>query len=226
MELLILILLGGVFFLWISNQTLKHRLDRIEQRLGALDGGAARPAPETDWAAEPAPATNAPAAEPEPRPAPEPVPAATYAIGYTRVPERVEETARAARTRGSAVDDACSGGGEEQEPETLGGLFERLRRRRLLIWLGGVALVFAAVFLIRYSIEIGLVTPQLRMIAAAVFGFVLLGSGEYARRRTAGRDDPRIAQALVGAGIAVLYADHLRQPHPLRPDRHRRPPAR
>ena len=76
---------------------------------------------------------------------------------------------------------------------------------RLLIWLGGIALVLAAVFLIRYSIEVGLVTPAARMIGAALFGLALLGAGEYAR---AGRlaDDPRIAQALVGAGLAVLYA--------------------
>ena len=39
--------------------------------------------------------------------------------------------------------------------ETLGGLFERWVAGRLLIWLGGAALVLAAVFLIRYSIEIG-----------------------------------------------------------------------
>ena len=73
--------------------------------------------------------------------------------------------------------------------ETLGGLFERLVAGRLLIWLGGIALVLAAVFLIRYSIEIGLMTPAARMIGAAVFGLVLLGAGEYAR---AGRCSPTI----------------------------------
>ena len=90
--------------------------------------------------------------------------------------------------------------------EVGGGLFERLVAGRLLIWLGGIALVAAAVFLIRYSIEIGLVTPELRMIAAAVFGLVLLGLGEYARAGRLLSDDPRIAQALVGAGLVTLYA--------------------
>lgn len=94
---------------------------------------------------------------------------------------------------------------EAARSESLGGLFERLVAGRLLIWLGGVALVLAAVFLIRYSIEIGLVTPALRMIAAGIFGLVLTAAGEYARGSRFG-DDPRIAQALVGAGIAVLYA--------------------
>jgi uncharacterized membrane protein len=89
--------------------------------------------------------------------------------------------------------------------ETLGGLFERWVAGRLLIWLGGIALVLAAIFLIRYSIEVGLITPAARMAGAGLFGLALLAIGEWARR---GRlaDDPRIAQALVGAGLAVLYA--------------------
>ncbi|HYI64507.1 MAG TPA: DUF2339 domain-containing protein [Allosphingosinicella sp.] len=95
---------------------------------------------------------------------------------------------------------------EAARSETLGGLFERLVAGRLLIWLGGVALVLAAVFLIRYSIEIGLMTPAARMIAAALFGFALLGAGEYARSGKLLAEDPRIAQVLVGAGVAVLYA--------------------
>lgn len=88
--------------------------------------------------------------------------------------------------------------------ETLGALFERWVAGRLLIWLGGIALVLAAMFLIRYSIEIGLVTPALRMIGAAALGLACVGASELARVRM--RDDPRIAQALAGAGLAILYA--------------------
>ncbi|MEA3009259.1 MAG: hypothetical protein QOJ91_951 [Sphingomonadales bacterium] len=90
--------------------------------------------------------------------------------------------------------------------ETLASLFEQLVGGRLLIWIGGIALVVAGFFLIRHTIEIGLVTPELRMAAAALFGVLLLGCGEYARNRRFLADEPRIAQALVGAGIAVLYA--------------------
>jgi uncharacterized membrane protein len=89
--------------------------------------------------------------------------------------------------------------------ETLGGLFERFVAGRLLIWIGGAALFVAGILLIRYSIEVGLVTPAARMIGAAVFGLLLVGGAEYAR---AGRfaDEPRIAQVLAGAGLAILYA--------------------
>ncbi|HYW16585.1 MAG TPA: DUF2339 domain-containing protein [Allosphingosinicella sp.] len=105
------------------------------------------------------------------------------------------------------------GAGEEapappppQGRETLASLFEQLVGGRLLIWIGGIALVVAGFFLIRHTIEIGLVTPELRMAAAALFGLTLLGCGEYARKRSFLAEEPRIAQALVGAGIAVLYA--------------------
>ena len=93
-----------------------------------------------------------------------------------------------------------------EERDTLAGLFERLVGGRLLIWTGGVALVLAAIFLVRYSIEIGLITPEVRMIAAAIFGLLLLVGGEAARRNASFKDDPRVSQALVGAGLAVLYA--------------------
>jgi hypothetical protein len=92
------------------------------------------------------------------------------------------------------------------QPPGLAALFEQLIGGRLLIWVGGVALVVAAIFLIRYSIEIGLITPEMRMIAAALFGAALLAIGEWARMWKRLADDPRISQALVGAGLAVLYA--------------------
>ncbi len=88
--------------------------------------------------------------------------------------------------------------------DVLSTWFERVVAGRLLIWTGGVALAAGGVFLIRHSIE--LVTPEARMIAAALLGLVLIAAGEGARRGRLLSGDPRIAQALVGAGIAVLYA--------------------
>jgi hypothetical protein len=87
--------------------------------------------------------------------------------------------------------------------DTLAGLFERVVGGRLLIWIGGIALAVAGIFLVRHSI--GLITPEVRMIAAALLGLVLVGAGEYARAGRFLADDPRIGQALVGAGIAIEY---------------------
>jgi hypothetical protein len=95
---------------------------------------------------------------------------------------------------------------EAARSESLGGLFERLVAGKLLIWLGGIALFLAAIFLIRYSIEMGLTTPRQRMIAAAIFGLALIGLGEYAKRGRPFAGDVRFAQTFVGAGVAILYA--------------------
>jgi len=179
-ELLLLLLTGGLFALWISNRDLKARLDALERRLAGTEPVAAPPAEE----------------------------AIPYTVTYAKVEEEEAESFDAPPdAEAPAAVRAQAIGGEEAPPperETLGGLFERFVGGRLLIWLGGIALVAAAVYLVRYSIEIGLVTPTLRMIGAAVFGLVLIAAGEAARARMS--DDPRIAQALVGAGVAVLYA--------------------
>jgi uncharacterized membrane protein len=90
--------------------------------------------------------------------------------------------------------------------ETLGGFFERWVGGRLMIWVGGVALAVAGVLLVRYSIQIGLITPPVQMGMAALFGLLLLGLGEFARSRADWALDRRVAQSLVGAGIFVLYA--------------------
>jgi len=71
---------------------------------------------------------------------------------------------------------------------------------RAFIWVGAVTLALAAVFLVRYSIEEGYLSPEVRVILAALFGFALVGAAERIRSR-----DDRVAQALAAAGIAALY---------------------
>ncbi|KTF69866.1 DUF2339 domain-containing protein [Sphingomonas sp. HT-1] len=95
------------------------------------------------------------------------------------------------------------------EPESRFALprlsFESLVGGRLPIWIGGVALVLAGFFLVRYSIEQGLLGPAARTTIAALFGIALVAASEAVRRLPATRDDPRLGQALAGAGIASLY---------------------
>lgn len=78
--------------------------------------------------------------------------------------------------------------------------------RRLPIWAGGVTLAVAGVFLVRYSIERGLITPALRVALAFLFGFGLLAAAEATHRWRERVADPRVGQALAGAGLATLYA--------------------
>ncbi len=83
---------------------------------------------------------------------------------------------------------------------------ETLVGTRLPIWIGGLALVVAGIFLVRLSIEAGWLTPAVRTLFAAIFAALLLGAGEAARRLPATRGDPRVGQVLAGAGIASAYA--------------------
>lgn len=75
----------------------------------------------------------------------------------------------------------------------------------LPIWIGGAALVLAGFFLVRYSIESGLLGPATRTMLAALFGVALIAASEAARRLPATAEDPRVAQVLAGAGVASLY---------------------
>lgn len=76
---------------------------------------------------------------------------------------------------------------------------------RLPIWIGGAALVLAGFFLVRWSVESGLLGPTVRVVLAAIFAAALIAASEAARRIPATADDPRIGQVLAGAGIASAY---------------------
>jgi uncharacterized membrane protein len=84
--------------------------------------------------------------------------------------------------------------------------FEDVFGRRLPIWGGGIALAVAGVFLVRFSIEAGLLTPQVRVVLSFLFGLALLAAAEAAFRFEDRVRDPRVRQALAGAGLATLYA--------------------
>jgi uncharacterized membrane protein len=176
MELLLLVIAVA------SLMVMWSRLRRLEDRLTGLEQRLSRESIGEEPHTQPLPEPQDIVAEPVPAPPPaiDPLPERVYHFN-----EEEEE---------------------EREPASLGGLFETLVAGRLLVWLGGVALVVAGVFLVRYTIEIGLVTPELRMIGAALLGLSFIAAGEYARADRLLADDPRIAQALVGAGLAVLYA--------------------
>lgn len=75
---------------------------------------------------------------------------------------------------------------------------------RAFLWVGAITLALAAIFLVRYSIEEGYLSPEVRVILAAVFGFALIAGAERVRPR-----DDRVSQALAAAGVAALYGSLL-----------------
>ncbi|MBP6014619.1 MAG: DUF2339 domain-containing protein [Alphaproteobacteria bacterium] len=76
---------------------------------------------------------------------------------------------------------------------------------RLPVWIGGIALALSGIFLVIYSIEQGYLSPLVRVIMAGVFGALMLIAAQIILARGKVANGDRIAQALSGAGIAVLY---------------------
>lgn len=78
----------------------------------------------------------------------------------------------------------------------------------------GAALVMAAVYLVQYSIDAGLLSPALRIGLTLALGAALIGGAEALRRRWGETGAPLVAATLAGAGIvalmvAILAAFHL-----------------
>lgn len=127
------------------------------------------------------------------------------------VPEPIASTAAAAFAETDVAPASLAQVAPEREPapepRRLPSLdFEDLFGRLLPIWTGGIALAVAGFFLVRWSIDAGLLTPPVRVVLAGLFGLVLLGGAEVAYRWRERVADPRVAQALSGAGLATLYA--------------------
>jgi len=88
---------------------------------------------------------------------------------------------------------------------------------RWTVLVGGLALALGAIFLVRYSIEAGLLGPGARIAAGFLLSGILFGGGEWLRRRDRALDLPVFAKADVpailtgAAGIALfatIYAAH------------------
>jgi uncharacterized membrane protein len=193
-----------------------HETDIAENAVAPVRGSALRSAEPAIFVSQPIdiqPVSPPPLPEPEPEPEPGPepppiieepvaeavrvaMPVAPQPFADPETPEPVQADARPAATP--------LGLPKLSLPKvTLS--FEQLVGGKLPIWVGGVALVLAAFFLVRYSIEQGLLGPRVRTILAAVFGVALIAASEAARRIPRFADDPRVGQSLAGAGIASLY---------------------
>ncbi|ANI79385.1 DUF2339 domain-containing protein [Sphingobium sp. EP60837] len=83
--------------------------------------------------------------------------------------------------------------------------FEEMFGRRLPIWAGGGTLTVAGVLLVKYSIDVGLLSPLVRVVLGLLFGGALISAAEIALRQEERVRDGRVRQALAGAGLATLY---------------------
>lgn len=97
------------------------------------------------------------------------------------------------------------------------GSFEERLGTLWAVWAGGIALAFGGLFLVRYSIEAGLIGPGVRVALGAVLAAALIAGGEWMRRNDVTLPIDAIPQAhipsvLTAAGTVVafgtIYAAH------------------
>lgn len=76
---------------------------------------------------------------------------------------------------------------------------------KIAIWVGGIALLMAGFFMIKYSIDSGWLTPAVRVWMTTLFGALLCALGCVVSLKTRLKANEKIGQALSGAGVACLY---------------------
>ena len=181
----ILIPVGSVlgFLAFIHRNRYQPRIEKLERELSDLR----RSLSGTDTSPSPA-AKETPSAPLSPslpqRPRPQPSDEKT-------APEILKSTPAAARTRSSALVDKI--------------------RDNWMVWLGGVSVGLAGIFMVSHSIAVGLIGPVQQFLLALMTGALLHVGAEYLRRRHRGSD--QIFAALAGGGSITIYAALLAGVH-------------
>ncbi len=80
-----------------------------------------------------------------------------------------------------------------------------------MVWLGGLSVALAGIFMVSHSINAGLIGPAQQLVMALVSGLALHAGAEYLRRRNRGAD--QVFAALAGGGSITLYAALLAGVH-------------
>ncbi len=184
---------------------MRRRMTLLEARVEQLEDRPQRMAP---FAADVRPAAVSPAAPPEPATVPVPVTQPEPLPEPAPEPVAKPMLLRVGRPVAAAPVEIAADVPDDAEPARAFS-FEDLFGRRLPIWAGGITLAVAGVLIVKYSIDAGLLSPLVRVLFGLLFGGGLIGAAEFALRREDKVRDPRVRQALSGAGLATLYASIL-----------------
>lgn len=120
---------------------------------------------------------------------------ADHTLARDAVAETLEASGAAAAGADEAVPDDAS-----PEPEGRSLARQLLESENWLNLIGIGLLIFGVIFLFKYSIDQGWITPPVRVIIGAAVGAALVGAGLWLQEARA-----RLAQVLLGGGIAALY---------------------
>ena len=124
---------------------------------------------------------------------------------WPKPPEMAEPDAGSAFPHGEAS-------GQDRPVVFRADRFAALSRWLTVNWVYAVSaasLALAGIFLVQYGVEKGLVPPLARVLLALAFGGVLVGAGEWLRRRNGDGEGVATAflpQVFAGAGIVTLFA--------------------
>ncbi|MCG7198832.1 DUF2339 domain-containing protein [Marinobacter pelagius] len=89
-------------------------------------------------------------------------------------------------------------------------LFQALKQN-WMVWLGGLSVGLAGIFMVSHSISAGLIGPVQQLVLALASGLLLHGAAEFLRRRQRGVGE--VFAALAGGGSITLYAALLAGVH-------------
>lgn len=182
----------------VKTVNTNERLRALEVRFTALEGRGLAPA-----------AAAAPAAAPPPPPAPEPAPPQPQpAAAAPPEPQSAPVSPPPEPTEAITEPPAPPPEPPASEPAPS---FEERFGTRWTVWIGGVALALGGIFLVKYSIEAGLIGPGMRIFFGCLLAAGLVIGGEWARRQEtisglAGLPTAHIPGVLTAAGTTVAYA--------------------
>src|SRR5216683_2532919 len=89
--------------------------------------------------------------------------------------------------------------------------FEERIGTRWVVWVGGLTLALGGFFMVRYSIDAGLLGPGVRVLLGGAFALALLAAGEWTRRKESistieALPIANIPAILTAAGTSVAFA--------------------
>ncbi|MEO0383606.1 MAG: DUF2339 domain-containing protein [Pseudomonadota bacterium] len=124
------------------------------------------------------------------------------------LPPRLPESAKEAETS----ERAYAARTEQDTPERTSPLdAESTIGGKITIWVGGLALAFGGLFLVRYAIENAVLSPAARVTLGFAFGALVAALGEWTRRRPnqyalPGFERANIPAILTSVGIFIMFA--------------------
>jgi uncharacterized membrane protein len=193
-------LLVAIVALIVARKTF-NQAALLRARLDAIEA--------TGWLARPSPPPRAPYRAPEPT-----FPASSAGVTTERptVAADSKSFAPTANTGDAAPKATIGGAGTTPPPlQQPGPGFEERIGTRWVVWVGGLTLALGGFFMVRYSIEAGLLGPSIRTLLGGAFALVLLAAGEWMRRKEsisaiASLPIANIPAILTAAGTAVAFA--------------------